>query len=202
MNNTGQTIINIASATLSTTYGIFQIRIYKSLEDGLEHAVLLKGKGKVLEPALVRIHSQCLTGEAFTSLRCDCRKQLIKSLTEIGKAKSGCLIYLNQEGRGIGLANKIKAYALQEKGYDTIEANEQLGFAADLRSYEVAAQILKDLNICKINILTNNPDKVTQLENFGIEIFKTIPLEIKPNSIDIHYLKTKKYKLGHKLKLV
>lgn len=200
MNNTGQTIINIASATLPTTYGVFQIRIYKSLEDGLEHAVLLKGK--VLEPALVRIHSQCLTGEVFTSRRCDCRKQLIKSLTEIGKVKSGCLIYLNQEGRGIGLGSKIKAYALQEKGYDTIEANEQLGFAADLRSYEVAAQILKDLNIRKINILTNNPDKITQLENFGIKIFKTIPLEIKPNPIDIHYLKTKKYKLGHKLKLV
>lgn len=201
MNDTKQTIINIASTTLSTTYGIFQIRIYKSLEDGLEHAVLLKGK-KIREPALVRIHSQCLTGEVFTSLRCDCREQLIKSLTEIGKAKSGVLIYLNQEGRGIGLANKIKAYALQESGLDTVEANEQLGFAADPRSYEVAAQILKELNICKINILTNNPDKVAQLENFGIIINKTIPLEIKPNPIAISYLKTKKYKLGHKLKLV
>lgn len=200
MNNAKQTIINIASANLPTTYGKFQIRIYKSLEDGLEHVVLLTNK--ISEPALVRMHSECLTGEVFRSLRCDCRNQLIKSLEEIGKANSGILIYLNQEGRGIGLANKIKAYALQDKGYDTVEANEQLGFAADPRSYEVAAQILKDLNICKINILTNNPDKVTQLENFGIKIQKTIPLEIKPNSTDIGYLRTKKNKLGHKLKLV
>ncbi|MBU1000858.1 GTP cyclohydrolase II [Patescibacteria group bacterium] len=201
MNNTKQTIVNIASAALPTTYGVFQIRIYKSPEDGLEHVVLIKGK-KIKEPILVRIHSECLTGEVFTSLRCDCRDQLIKSLTEISKAKSGILIYLNQEGRGIGLTNKIKAYALQENGLDTVEANEQLGFATDLRSFKVAAQILKKLKICKINILTNNPDKITQLENFGIQINKTIPLEIKPNLIDIRYLKTKKYKMGHKLKLV
>lgn len=200
MNDVKQTIIKIASATLPTTYGTFQIRIYKSLEDGLEHAVLITDK--ISEPTLVRIHSQCLTGEVFTSLRCDCREQLNKSLEEISKAKSGILIYLNQEGRGIGLANKIKAYAIQEKGYDTVEANEQLGFAADPRSFKVAAQILKELNICKINILTNNPDKITQLENFGITINRTIPLEIKPNPIDIGYLKTKKNKLGHKLKLV
>lgn len=200
MNDVKQTIIKIASATLPTTYGTFQIRIYKSLEDGLEHAVLITDK--ISEPILVRIHSQCLTGEVFTSLRCDCREQLNKSLEEISKAKSGILIYLNQEGRGIGLANKIKAYAIQEKGYDTVEANEQLGFAADPRSFKVAAQILKELNICKINILTNNPDKITQLENFGITINRTIPLEIKPNPIDIGYLKTKKNKLGHKLKLV
>lgn len=200
MNDIKQTILKIASATLPTSYGTFQIRIYKSLEDGLEHAVLITDK--ISEPALVRIHSQCLTGEVFASLRCDCKKQLTRSLTEIGKTKGGILIYLNQEGRSIGLANKIKAYALQDKGYDTVEANEQLGFAADPRSYEVAAQILKELNVCKINILTNNPDKVIQLENFGIEILKTIPLEIKPNLIDLGYLKTKKYKLRHKLKLV
>lgn len=201
MNDFKQTIIKIASAKLPTTFGLFTIIIYKSLEDGLEHVVLLKGS-KTEEPTLARIHSECLTGEVFTSLRCDCRDQLIKSLTEIGEAKSGILIYLNQEGRGIGLANKIKAYALQEKGYDTVTANEQLGFAADPRSYEVAAQILKDLNICKISLLTNNPDKINQLENFGITVNKIIPLEIAPNPTDIGYLKTKKNKMGHKLKLV
>lgn len=196
-----QTIIKIAAATLPTSYGIFQIRIYKSLEDNLEHAVLLSNQ-KIKEPALVRIHSQCLTGEVFTSLRCDCRDQLRESLKKIAQTKNGILIYLNQEGRGIGLANKIKAYALQEKGFDTVQANEQLGFAADPRTYEVAAQILKDLDICQINLLTNNPDKISQMENFGITIKKIIPLEIAPNQIDTDYLRTKKYKLGHKLKLV
>lgn len=200
MNSTKQTIIQIASATLPTTYGIFKIIVYKSLEDSLEHVVLVKGKPK--DPTLVRIHSQCLTGETFSSLRCDCRDQLIESLTKIGQAKNGILVYLNQEGRGIGLANKIKAYALQEKGFDTVEANEQLGFAADPRSYEVAAKILNDLNICKINLLTNNPDKTSQLENFGIKVVKITPIEIAPNTTDLQYLKTKKYKLGHKLKLV
>ena len=196
-----QTIIKIASAHLPTAYGSFQIRIYKSLEDGLEHVVLLTNK-KIKEPALVRIHSECLTGEVFTSLRCDCRDQLRESLKKIGKAKNGILIYLNQEGRSIGLANKIKAYALQERGFDTVQANEQLGFAADPRTYEVAAQILQDLNICQINLLTNNPDKISQIENFGITIKEIIPLEIAPNSRDVSYLRTKKYKLGHKLKLV
>ncbi|MDD5415640.1 MAG: GTP cyclohydrolase II [Candidatus Daviesbacteria bacterium] len=200
MNN-NQTIIKIATATLSTTYGIFQIRIYKSLEDNLEHVVLLSNQ-KIKQPALVRIHSQCLTGEVFTSLRCDCRDQLEESLKKIGKAKNGILIYLNQEGRSIGLGSKIKAYALQERGFDTVQANEQLGFAADPRTYEVAAQILQDLNICKINLLTNNPDKISQIENFGITIKEIIPLEIPPNPIDAGYLRTKKYKLGHKLKLV
>lgn len=196
-----QTIIKIAAALLPTAYGIFQIRIYKSLEDNLEHAVLLSNQ-KIKQPALVRIHSQCLTGEVFTSLRCDCRDQLKESLKKIAQTKNGILIYLNQEGRNIGLGSKIKAYALQEKGLDTVEANEQLGFAADPRTYEVAAQILRDLNICQINLLTNNPDKISQMENFGITVKKIIPLEIAPNPTDTGYLRTKKYKLGHKLKLV
>ncbi len=162
---------------------------------------LVKGE-KFNKPVLVRIHSQCLTGEVFNSLRCDCGAQLIKSLTLIGKAKSGVLIYLNQEGRSIGLINKIKAYALQEKGLDTVEANEQLGFAADPRSYESAAHILKDLNIKQIDLLTNNPEKINQLKKFGISIRAVIPLEITPNPVDLSYLITKKKKMGHKLKLV
>lgn len=193
--------MKIASATLPTKYGIFKLKVFKSKKDGLEHVALIKGND-FKKPVLVRIHSRCLTGDVFSSLRCDCRKQLIAGLTKISKAKNGVLIYLNQEGRGIGLANKIRAYALQEKGFDTVEANEQLGFAADPRSYEVAAKILKDLNICKINLLTNNPDKTSQLENFGVKVIKTIPIEIAPNSTNLEYLKTKKYKLGHKLKLV
>ena len=168
-----KTLKKVASATLPTTYGVFKIVIYRSLEDGLEHAVLIKGQN-FTESVLARIHSQCLTGESFSSLRCDCQDQLIKSLTKIGKAKNGVLIYLSQEGRGIGLGNKIKAYALQEKGFDTVEANEQLGFAADPRSYRVAAQILKDLKIKQINLLTNNPDKINQLNKFGIKVKKVI----------------------------
>lgn len=191
----------IASAILPTTYGIFKIIIYRSLEDKLEHAVLVKGQN-FTGPVLTRIHSQCLSGESFSSLRCDCKDQLIKSLTKIGKSKKGVLIYLSQEGRGIGLANKIKAYALQEKGLDTVEANEQLGFAADPRSYKAAAQILKDLKIQQITLLTNNPDKISQLKKFGIKVKQAVPLEITSNPISISYLKTKKHKMGHKLKLV
>ncbi len=195
------TLKKVASATLPTTYGVFKIVIYRSLEDGLEHAVLIKGQN-FTESVLARIHSQCLTGESFSSLRCDCKDQLIKALTKIGKSKNGILIYLSQEGRGIGLGNKIKAYVLQAKGLDTVEANEQLGFAADPRSYRVAAQILKDLKIKQINLLTNNPNKISQLKKFGIKVKNAIPLEIAPNPIDLRYLKTKKNKMGHKLKLV
>lgn len=200
MNSIGD-ILKTASANLPTKYGDFEIIIYKSEKDHLEHIGLLKGKALKNIP-LVRIHSSCLTGDTFSSLRCDCRDQLISALVKIGKSENGILIYLNQEGRGIGLTNKIKAYALQEKGLDTVAANEQLGFAADTRSYEVAAQILKDLNTDKINLLTNNPDKAAQLKNFGITIVKCVPLEIAPNKTNKNYLKTKKYRLGHKLKLV
>lgn len=195
------TLKKVASATLPTNYGIFKIVIYRSPDDKLEHTALIKGQN-FTKPVLTRIHSQCLTGESFSSLRCDCKDQLIKALTKIGRAKNGILIYLNQEGRGIGLGNKIKAYGLQEKGFDTVEANEQLGFAADPRSYEVAACILRGLNIKKITLLTNNPDKISQLKKFGIKVTKIIPLEIIPHPIDLNYLKTKKIKMGHKLKLV
>lgn len=190
-----------ALAVLPTKYGIFKIIIFKSKKDNLEHVALVKGENFRTE-VLVRIHSQCLTGDTFSSLRCDCHEQLQQSLIKIGKAKNGVLIYLNQEGRGIGLTNKIKAYSLQEKGFDTISANKQLGLAVDLRNYKIAAQILKNLEISKISLLTNNPDKTNQLRAFGITISKCIPLETIPNKINQKYLKTKKNKLGHNLKLV
>lgn len=190
----------VASAALPTIYGDFKVIIYTSSEDALEHTVLIKGSN--LKEPLVRIHSSCLTGDVFSSLKCDCREQLIAALKRITKCQNGVLIYLNQEGRGIGLINKIKAYALQEEGLDTIQANKQLGFSADPRSYFVATQILKDMKIRQIKLLTNNPDKVSQLEKYGISVTKVIPLEVNPNKTNKGYLKTKKYKMGHKLKLV
>ncbi len=193
-------ITRITTAKLPTVYGVFQIIIYKSIKDNLEHVVLLKKKN-LNKPTLVRIHSKCLTGDVFSSLKCDCRDQLIMSLTKIGTT-GGALIYLNQEGRGIGLTNKIRAYALQEKGLDTIEANKKLGFAPDLRDYKVAADILKNLGISEIALLTNNPDKTDQLRRFGITITESIPLEVIPNDINKSYLKTKKEKLNHKLRMV
>lgn len=193
--------MKVASATLPTKYGIFKIIIFKSKKDNLEHVALVKGenfKNKVL----VRIHSLCLTGDVFSSLRCDCQEQLQQSLIKIGKTKNGVLIYLNQEGRGIGLINKIRAYSLQEKGLDTVDANNTLGLPPDARDYLMAANILKDLNIKNINLLTNNPDKIDQLTRYGIIIKKRIPLEINPNNHSQSYLETKKNKLGHKLRLV
>lgn len=193
-------ITKITSTKLPTIYGVFQLIVYESIKDGLEHTVLVAGE-QLKSPALVRIHSSCLTGDIFSSLKCDCRDQLITSLEKIGKA-GGVLIYLNQEGRGIGLGNKIKAYALQEKGLDTIEANKQLGLAADGRNYKIAAQILKDLQISQVILMTNNPDKAHQLKKYGIRVTKCMPVEIAPNQINKSYLKTKKEKLGHKLRLV
>lgn len=192
--------MNTASAVLPTKYGIFKIKVYRS-KDSLEHVALVKGDDFRKE-TLVRIHSRCLTGDVFSSLKCDCKDQLIASLTKISKTENGILIYLNQEGRGIGLTNKIKAYALQEKGLDTVDANNALGFPPDARDYQIAANILKDLKIMNINLLTNNQNKIDQLTQYGITIKKRIPLEITPHSTSLSYLKTKKYKMGHKLKLV
>lgn len=196
----GSCVTKVASSKLPTRFGLFKIMIYKSLNTNLEHAVLTLGELK--EPLLTRIHSECLTGDTFLSLRCDCGDQLRKSLDLISKKGSGLIIYLNQEGRGIGLTNKIKAYKLQDKGFDTVEANEALGFPSDTRSYQVAADILKDLGISNINLLTNNPDKKDQLSKYGININKRVALEIKPNRVDLNYLKVKKNKMHHKLKLV
>lgn len=192
--------MKIASAILPTKYGIFKIIVFKSKRDNLEHIALVKGEN-FKEPVLVRIHSQCLTGDIFNSLKCDCGDQLKKSLITIGK-NNGVLIYLNQEGRGLGLNNKIKAYSLQETGLDTVDANNHLGLPTDTRNYRIGAEILKNLKITTINLLTNNPDKIEQLKKYGININKRVPLEIIPNHINESYLRTKKNKLGHKLKQV
>ena len=193
-------VIRTASATLPTVYGKFQIYVYKTLSDNLEHTALVMGKVK---PAmLVRVHSQCLTGDTLGSLTCDCGQQLKKSLELIKKAKSGVLLYLNQEGRGIGLTNKIKAYAKQNLGMDTVEANQDLGFSSDERDYKIAADILHDLKIQNILLLTNNPDKSHGLQKYGINIKKILPLEIRSTPINRGYLSVKKHKLGHNLKLI
>jgi 3,4-dihydroxy 2-butanone 4-phosphate synthase/GTP cyclohydrolase II len=196
-------IFKTASSTLLTKFGLFNLSVYKSIIDSREHVALFKGiKGKrIKSPILTRIHCQCLTGETFSSLKCDCQQQLEKSLKLLGKRKQGVFIYLNQEGRGIGLTNKIKSYSLQENGLDTVEANEALGLPADARDYQVAAEILKDLGISKIELLTNNPGKIKQLENFGIEVTRRIPLECVSKTTKI-YLQVKKSKLGHLLKSI
>jgi 3,4-dihydroxy 2-butanone 4-phosphate synthase/GTP cyclohydrolase II len=197
-NKSVQKITKRASAYLPIKYGNFQISIYNSKPGNLEQVVLTTGNISK-QPVLVRLHSQCFTGDTLLSLRCDCRDQLVKSMKMITKNGSGILIYLNQEGRGIGLLNKIKTYALQEKNIDTVEANRRLRLAVDAREYQTAAGILKTLGITKINLLTNNPDKIEQLEKNGITIVKRIPLEITPNKFNKFYLSTKKNKLGHKL---
>lgn len=190
------TVIKTASALLPTEHGTFHITVYKSIYDQKEHIALRMGntKGK---PVLTRIHSQCITGDTFLSCKCDCRDQLHQSLKRIGQKGDGILIYLNQEGRGIGLTNKIKAYALQEKGLDTVEANEALGLPIDARDYKIAAEILQDQGIFTITLLTNNPTKVQQLSQLGIDVTKQIPLEGFSHEMNKGYLKVKKYKLGH-----
>lgn len=191
-------MIKKAQATLPTKYGIFQIIIYAS-DDNLEHVALVLGDPKN-KSILTRIHSQCLTGDTFSSLRCDCGPQLKKSMEIIGAKKEGVILYLNQEGRGIGLTNKIRAYALQDKGADTVEANEQLDFPADARNYDIAAEMLCDLGCYNIELLTNNPQKAKALALSGVTIHKIIPLEIAPNEFNKKYLETKKKKMGHLLK--
>jgi len=195
-----KTVVKAAASALPTEYGEFQLTIYKSALDSREHAVLLlDNEPGSAKPLLARVHSKCLTGDTFSSLRCDCQAQLHQSLSMIQAAGRGVLIYLDQEGRGIGLANKVKAYALQDKGYDTAEANQELGFPADARTYEAAADILKDLKIREIDLLTNNPQKEEQLAALGIRVNRRVPLEIRPNGRNAKYLATKKLKFGHKL---
>lgn len=193
-------ILRTASSKLRTAYGIFDIIVYLSPADKREHVALLFGK--VTSPMLTRIHSQCLTGDTLGSLMCDCGEQLQMSLKMIRKNGSGVLLYLNQEGRGIGLTNKIKAYAHQARGLDTVEANHALGFAPDLRDYRIAADMLRDLGIREISFLTNNPGKIKALKVNGIKVIKRIPLETAPTAHNHRYLKTKKKKLGHKLRSV
>ncbi|HVA97230.1 MAG TPA: GTP cyclohydrolase II [Candidatus Acidoferrales bacterium] len=198
--NPQKTVLKEADATLPTKYGNFDISIYRD-DKGIEHLVLSKNVQQD-KPILVRIHSSCMTGDIFGSLRCDCGPQFQQAMELLGKSESGILIYLNQEGRGIGLLNKIKAYKLQDKGFDTVEANEELGFPADTRDYRSAADILQELHISKIRLITNNPDKEKQLKKYGITVIDIIPLEVLPNAYNKKYLETKKQKLHHKLNLV
>ena len=188
---------NIAQAQLPTKFGKFRINIFEDILNKEEHIALIKGSVENKEDILVRVHSQCITGDIFHSDRCDCNKQLHTALRMIQQEGAGVLLYMSQEGRGIGLGNKIKAYELQEQGLDTVEANIKLGFAPDLRDYGVATQILKEVGVSTIRLLTNNPRKVMGLESYGLKIIERIPIEVKPNSINRRYLETKKVKLHH-----
>jgi 3,4-dihydroxy 2-butanone 4-phosphate synthase/GTP cyclohydrolase II len=193
-------VTRTASAQLPTQYGTFDMHVFRSKNDGFEHSALVLGD--IQPPMLTRVHSQCLTGDTFGSLLCDCGEQLHLSLQLIAKRGSGILLYLNQEGRGIGLTAKVQAYAKQKAGLDTVQANLALGFAADERDYQVAADILREFGIGEIELLTNNPDKKSALEAYDIRVNKRIALQTKPNSYNRKYLTTKKQKLGHQLDLV
>ena len=186
-------------ADMPTAYGHFRIIPFRQKSNGLEHVALIKGKWTPDEPVLVRMHSSCATGDIFGSQRCDCGEQLHKSMQLIEKEGKGAIVYLIQEGRGIGLMNKIAAYKLQEEGLDTVDANIHLGFDPDLRDYGVGAQILREIGISKIRLLTNNPVKRVGLEGYGLEIVENVPIEITPNQYNERYLRTKKERMGHTL---
>ena len=192
----------IAEAKLPTEYGEFRIIAFRSRASGEEFPVLVKGDLSADRPSPVRIHSQCLTGDVFHSLKCDCGRQFDYAVRLIQQEGHGVIVYQMQEGRGIGITNKIRAYALQDAGQDTVEANLSLGFEADLRSYECCAEILKQLGLRRVRLMSNNPEKIAALEQAGLEIVERLKIEIEPHEVTRHYMKTKKKKMGHLLEKV
>ena len=193
------TVEQVAQANLPTQIGYFKIIGYRSRMSNEEFVVLMKGKMESEVPTLIRIHSQCLTGDVFGSIKCDCGPQLHKAMELIEAEGRGAIVYQQQEGRGIGIINKIRAYSLQDEGADTVEANEALGFAVDARVYQQCAEILFDLGLCKVRVMSNNPDKLRALEEAGLRIVERVPIEVESEQPAAHYLKTKKEKLGHLL---
>jgi 3,4-dihydroxy 2-butanone 4-phosphate synthase/GTP cyclohydrolase II len=194
-------IEEVVEVDLPTKYGDFKLKAFKQTTTGEEHLALVKGKWDKNEPVLVRVHSSCFTGDILGSLRCDCGDQLTSAMKMIDKVGKGVVLYVNQEGRGIGLINKLKAYKLQEQGYDTLDANLKLGFKGDARDYGVGAQILRAVGIQKMKLITNNPKKRTGLTGYGLEITETVNIEIECNVHNEKYLETKKEKMGHDLKI-
>lgn len=199
---TERLVKRIATTKLPTDYGDFTAIAYSNYVDSNIHIALVKGEIKPDEPVLVRVHSECLTGDVFGSKRCDCGEQLHRAMEMIEKEGKGIVLYMRQEGRGIGLENKLKAYELQDKGLDTVEANIQLGFKPDLRDYGIGAQILVDLGVKNMRLMTNNPKKIVGLEGYGLKVVERVPIETKPHEKNLVYLRTKKKKLGHLLENV
>jgi 3,4-dihydroxy 2-butanone 4-phosphate synthase/GTP cyclohydrolase II len=191
------TVERVAAARLPTEIGDFQIAGYRSLNSKEEFVVLFKGEMRADLPTLVRIHSQCLTGDVFGSIKCDCGPQLERAMEMIEAEGRGAIVYQQQEGRGIGILNKIRAYALQDQGADTVEANEKLGFLVDARNYQQCAEILFDMGLCKVKLMSNNPDKIQALENAGLKVVERVPLEVETPESASRYLRVKKEKLGH-----